>query len=161
MTPTLNDVQSIARDYTAGRKTQYGVQVPKIASPVTLFGAAVSGGAGNQVVLIDYIVKPNYFALFEGIVLGYSGGPLNPGDAIFTVDINRPLGVTNTGYTERDYGSVPFPIGSLIGGPIWPCHFRHRNKEEIRVKVKDISGNNSQFTAALVGWEWPETSQGA
>jgi len=130
--------------------------------PVTVVGFILTPGMGLQGEILEYTVKANWLSLIEGILLGFTGAPLNPGDATFTVDIDRPLGVTSSGYSEKDYGSFPFAVGDFIRGPLWPCHFRHRNKETIRVKVTDNIGVGAGvFQAALVGWEWPETSHGS
>ena len=156
----LQNNQQLAHDFQASRVTQYGVKVPKIAEPVTIVGS-IAPIAGTVVEILGYTVKANWMCLIEGIVLGFSGAPLNPGDVTFSIDINRPL-LSTTGYTEKDYGIFPFAVGAFINGPLWPVQFRHRNKETIRIKGLDNVGlGGGVLQAALVGWEWPETSHGS
>jgi len=154
--------QQLAHDFQAARTTKYGIPIPRTALPVTILGFIASGGMAVQVEILEYTVKANWFCLIDEILLGFTGAPLNPGDATFTVDIDRPLGVTNSGYSEKDYGAFPFAVGSFTLGRLWWCNFRHRNKETIRVKVTDNIGVGAGvFQAALLGWEWPETSHGS
>lgn len=159
MTPTLSDFQTRGRDFQDDRKTQYGFRVPNFADPVTAFGTIATAGMGNSVVIVTYVVKANWYALIEGIVFGYSAGALNVGDVTFTVDVDRPLGSTS-GFSEKDYGAVPFALGAFVNGPVWPCCFRRRNRETLRVKALDNIGVGAgKFQAALIGWTWPEQHQ--
>ena len=161
--PTLAQVQQMAHELSLARRTPVGTPVPWSARPVTRFGKvqAPAYGAANQVTLLTYQVPVNWTALIYGIVLQFVGAPPAPlpGDLIFTVDIDRPLLNTTLGYTEKDYGAVPFPLGSLTTGPYWPVEWKHATGETIRVKgqtVLNVSfGPGTFFEAALLGWEWP------
>lgn len=159
----LSTIQKLASEIGQGRRTPSGTVVPSSARPVTLFGQvqAPAYGAANQIVLLDYTVPVNWNALLYGVVLQFTSGagpsPL-PGDLNFSIDVDRPLGVTIRGYTEKNYGSVPFPLGSLTNGPYWPIEWIHTTSERIRIKgytVANVStGVGSFFTTALLGWEW-------
>lgn len=158
----LEDVQREARDWASSRRSPFGLPIPRVGLPVTIFGfSALPGGFGVQVQLLEFQVRANWFFLATGIVLGFSGigNAPGPGDVRYTIDIDRPLGET-TGYVEKNYNNVPYPLGALQVGPQWPVEFRHRNTETIRIKGTPIAnmgtGAANFLTAALIGWEWPE-----
>ena len=159
---SLQDVQKQSMEWASSRRSPFGLPIPRVASPVTVFGfSALPGGFGVQVQLLQFQVKANWFFLACGVVLGFSGAgnAPGPGDVQYTIDIDRELGGLD-GYVEKNYANVPFPLGSLQIGPQWPVEFRHRNDEVIRIKGTPIAnmgtGAANFLTAALVGWEWPE-----
>jgi len=151
------------RDWGAKRRRlPSGFEVPWIAEPVFEIGAqpVPAYGAGNQIVLCTHRIPTNYKALICGIVLGYQGGapiPL-PGDVIYTVDVDRPLGLNTAGYPVKDYGNIPIQVGSFVQMP-WPVEFLQSSDEVIRVKGYSVAnvgvGLPNFLTAALVGFEWP------
>jgi hypothetical protein len=112
--------------------------------------------------LAQYQVKTNWFALFHAIVLGFAsnGGPVPlPGDVIYTVDIDRPLGAAGVGYTEKDFGSVMQGLGSLNPGDPWPVHFLHTSGEVLSIKGQTVAnvptGAGAFLVCALLGYTWP------
>ena len=157
----LQDQMSTMRDWGT-RKLPSGFEIPRIAEPVFEIGAQLvpAYGLANQIVLCTHTVPTNYDCLITGIVLGYQGGapvPL-PGDILYTVDVDRPLGLLTAGYDVKDYGNVPIQVGSLLFQP-WPVEFRHASGEILRVKGTSIAnvgvGAPNFLLAALVGFEWP------
>lgn len=160
---TLQEVQQQARDWGA-RRSAFGKRIPAVAEPVTVFGfSTVPVVYGTQVQLLQFQAKANWFFLAAGIVLSFTGAgqPPNPGDVSYTVDIDRPLGDAAAGFVEKNYGNVPFPLGSFDRGLIWPVEFEHRNTEVIRIKATPVAnmglGATNFFTACLFGWTWPES----
>lgn len=163
LTMDLGTRQRLAAEIGAGRRTPSGTIVPTGARPVTRFASAAAPayGAGLQIDLLDYTVPQNWQALIYGVVMQFtsSAGPFPlPGDLNFSVDIDRPLGVTNRGYTEKDYGSISFPLGNLTTGPYWPVEWIHVSGEALRIKAYTVAnvstGAGSFFAAAILGWEW-------
>lgn len=162
---SLADTQTQANSFSQSRKTPTGAPIPWNARPVTKFPltpvVAPAYGSANQVVLVTYTVPVNWSALLYGVVFGFSSAsapaPL-PGDLVFTVDIDRPLGSTFGGYTEKDYSAVPFALGALTNGPYWPIEWQHTSGEVIRIKGYTVAnvptGAGSFLVAALLGWEW-------
>lgn len=158
----LADMQREALSWASSRRSPFGLPIPRVGLPVTVFGsAALPGGYGVEVLLIEFPVKANWFFLATGLVLGFSGSGSAPqfGDVRYTVDIDRPLG-GDSGYSEKNYSAVPLMLGSFDRGPQWAVEFRHRNDEVVRVKGAPIAnmgtGAANFLTAALMGWEWPE-----
>jgi hypothetical protein len=168
----LTSAQTMMRDWAESRRTPFGTRVPKIALPVAAFGFIQVPAFGTQANILpasvpanqDYIykVKPNWYALICGLILQFTGtgSAPNPGDLSYTIDVDRPLGVSGVGYTEKDYNAVPFLLGSFTLGFPWPTEFKHKNGEELRIKATAIAnmgtGAGNFFQAALLGWEWPE-----
>lgn len=156
----LSDQMKNMRDWSR-RRLPSGVEIPRIAVPVFELGNQVvpAYGAANQIVLITHTVPANYEALFTGIILGYSGAPpATPGDIVYSVDVDRPLGLLSAGYDEKDFGAIPIQMGSFTEF-LWPVEFRHQSSEVIRVKAYSVAnvgvGAPNTLLAALVGFKWP------
>jgi hypothetical protein len=161
-TLSLQQAQQYTRDWGDTRRTPFGLPIPRLALPVTIFGSATGLVYGTQALLLTFQTRANWFFVAVGIVLGFQGGgnAPGPGDVLYTVDIDAPLvNPAGTGYIEKDYGAVPFPIGNLTFGLPWPVEWKHNNGETLRVKGTPIAnmgiGAGNFLTAALVGWEWP------
>lgn len=171
---TGKDIEEVLNELLAAakaHKTSFGVPIPLVASqPIFAkgFAEAPDYGAANQVILCSYKIPRGYNAVICGLVFGYAGGGGTfslPGQLLFAVDVDDPNAVTTgaqPGYTEKDYAAVPFQLGSLVGGPVWPVEFKLEQGEEIRVKGQTVStvavGPGNVLFAALVGFQWP--SQG-
>lgn len=162
-TPDLSVPQSLMRAFTPGRMLPSGLVIPKGAVPVTKLGFAVVPAAyGTPALLTAYQVKANWYAVICGLVLQFQGTGPAPGlgDVSYTVDIDRPLNDFTAGYTEKDYGSVQFALGTFVGGPPWPVEFRHSNGETIRVKGTPVAnmglGAGNFLIGCLLGFEWPQ-----
>jgi hypothetical protein len=163
-TKQLGVMQEMMNDLAQARRTPYGTPIPWSAEPVTKFGSLVAPafGSANQGIILTYTTPQNFYSLICGIVLGWAGpGPLPlPGDLIFTVDIDVPLGIVGVGYPEKDYGSIQFPLGSFVPGQPWPVEFRHKNGEVLRIKGQTVvnvtTGPGDFMTAGLFGWQWPK-----
>jgi hypothetical protein len=162
--PSLADIQVMLAEWGRARPrvTPTGVSIPADALPVSKVGSvqAPAFGAANQVVIVEYQVKPNWEALLWGLVLGFQGAlPVpRPGDIVYSVDVDKELGST-TGHAWKDFGAVGVQLGDLVNGPTWPVEFRQKNGEVVRIKgftVANVSvGAGNFLTGALVGHEWP------
>jgi hypothetical protein len=161
LTKLLQSVQNTAE----GKRTVWGTPIPWQATPVFAqgFQVAPAYGAANQVILCTYQVPRGYNALLCGLVIGYAGGSSAlPGQVIFSVDVDNPSAAVvspQKGYTEKDYAAIPYPLGSLVGGPVWPVEFKQDEGETVRVKGYTVStvatGAGNFLYAALVGFQWP------
>lgn len=163
LTKSLQSLDQLSR----GKRTVFGTPVPWIAEPVFAQGFVVAPayGAGNQVILATYTVPRGYSALICGLVLGYNGGAVpQPGQILYSVDVNNsnaaavspmPAGA----YVEKDYASVPYQLGTFVGGPVWPVEFKHDQNEIVRIKGQTVStvptGVGNFLFGALIGFQWP------
>ena|ERR1700722_3784850 len=141
------------------RRTPSGIIIPKTALPVFSYGFAQVPAYGTQIQLVQYQTKANWYSLICGIVLQFQGtGPApNVGDVSFVVDVDVPLG--KFGETEKDYNGVPFLLGTFAPGEPWPCEFRHKDGEILRIKATPVAnmgtGPGNNLIGAFLGWEWP------
>lgn len=160
-TDPLVQLQQLMNAWADTRRTPWGIEIPKFATPVTVFGtAAVPVAYGTQVLVLQYQVKANFFAFLSGVVLGTDASPQpNAGDISWTIDVDRPLGDQVSGYAEKDYGAVPVNLGDFVGGPVWPVEFKHQDGEIIRIKATAVQnmgvGGANVFKACLIGFDWP------
>ena len=92
-TLTLQQAQQYTRDWGATRRTPFGLPIPRLALPVTVFGSATGLVYGTQALLLTFQTKANWFFVAVGVVLGFQGGgnAPGPGDVQYTVDIDAPL----------------------------------------------------------------------
>ena len=158
---SISDQQKMMTDWADSRRLPSGIIIPKTAIPVFAYGFAVAPAYGTQVLLAQYQTKANWYSLICGIVLGFqgTGQAPNAGDVSFTVDVDRPLGDTTAGYTQKDYNAVPFQLGELAPGEPWPCEFQHSDGEILRIKGTPVAnmstGPGNSLVGAFLGWEWP------
>ncbi len=164
-TELTNALQAL-QNLSQSKRTVWGTPVPWVAEPVFVQGyqvaPAYSTGA-NQVIICSYRVPRGYTALICGLVLGYVGGagPALPGQILYTVDVTNPYGPVSpqSGYIEKDYNQVPFQLGDLVGGPVWPVEFRHDQGETVRIKGFTVAGVatgvGNFLYGALIGFQWP------
>lgn len=165
-TTYLSDALEALQATASNKRTVFGTPVPWVAEPVFAQGFAVAPGFGaaNRLIICSYQVPRGFQALLCSLVVGYAGGAgaALPGQVLFTVDVDNPSAAVvspQLGYTEKDYASVPFPLGSLAPAEPWPVEFKHDSLETVRVKGQTVSGvatgaGNFLF-AALVGFQWP------
>lgn len=155
-------IQEQMRDWAAGRRTPTGLPIPYAALPDTRFGRMQTPDYGTQVVLIEFTIPINWFGLYWGVVFGFaSGGPAPlPGDITYVVDVDRPLGATDLGYTQKDYGNVTIgQLGSFPFGSPWPVEFKFETGQVVRIKATPnanvATGAGSFLLASLLGYVWP------
>jgi hypothetical protein len=161
LTQALQTLQTLAE----GKRTVWGTPIPWIAEPVFASGFVVplDYGPANQLIIVTYTVPRGYSALICGLVLGYVGGTTAlPGQLLFSVDVNNPNPAAVSpapGYQEKDYGAVPFQLGSLVPGDPWPVEFKHDQGEQIRIKGQAVNtvpvGAGNFLYGALLGFQWP------
>lgn len=158
--PSLQTVQSNMRDWVAQQVPEIR-RVPEEAIPFAKYGFLQVPAYGNGNLVCFYTVRANWAGLIDHIVLQYQGpapAPL-PGDIQWIIDVDRGFSGIGEGYFERNYGDLRLPSLGTWEIP-WPVAFRHRDNETVRVKAKAIqnvaTGPGAFFTAALMGWEWPE-----
>lgn len=148
------------------KRTVWGVPIPWVATPIFASGFQVAPayGAPFQVTVCAFQVPRGYSAIICGLVFGYAGGggPALPGQVLYTVDVDNPTPAAvspQSGYVEKDYNQVPFQLGDLVGGPVWPVEFKYDQGEFVRIKAQTVSGvatGAGNFVyGALVGFQWP------
>lgn len=166
-TTSLSDALQELQSTSANKRTVFGTPIPWVAKPIFVYGfvTAPDYGAANRLILCAYQVPRGYKAILCGLVLGYVGGGPGalPGQVLFSVDVDNPTAAVvnpQLGYTEKDYASVPFTLGTLSPAEPWPVEFRPDQNETVRIKGQTVSsvatGAGNFLFGALIGFQWPE-----
>jgi hypothetical protein len=122
-------------------------------------GFVASPLVGAQVVVLAFSVPSGFWFYLKQLGLYYQGAPANPGDFLFTVDRNSPLGLAGQGSVLTDLNNVTFPFGSFANGPIeLPRTELIAPTDLLQVKVTNVGagvGTGTWFGAYFGGWLVP------
>jgi hypothetical protein len=127
-------------------------------------------GQANQVEILNFQVPAGMFFVIKAMLIRYDGTNFVPGsgDVVFTVDLNNPqtLGQTGNfgmGRAIPDYGQYLFNLGSFDFGPaiIWGSPVLLPN-ERLGIKGYTVANvgtgtRDTRFSAQVMGWEWSAT----
>jgi hypothetical protein len=123
-----------------------------------------------QTQIVQYQVPNGFRFRLKGLLLGCNCPGWTPGDgnAVFSVSLNKPVGALNAqGAPVRGLDNVTVPLGSFAAGP-WPIPEDERSVFESRDIVRVLVSSNplvifpglpNVFTAMLVGYTWPLSSE--
>lgn len=76
--------------------------------------------AGATAVVLAYQVPSGFRFIMEAILQTYTPGAFNPGDVLWTVDLNAPVGIADIqGAVIEGLTRVPIPLGSWVYGTQW------------------------------------------
>jgi hypothetical protein len=113
----------------------------------------------SQAVILAFSIPSGFWFYLEYVGLYYQGGAINPGDILFTVDRNSPLGATGQGNVLTDLENVPFPFGSYANGPIrLPRTELIAPTDLLQAKGTNVAasaGSPNWFGASFGGWLVP------
>jgi len=115
--------------------------------------------AAPAIEILAYTVNSGKRFYLQAVVLGANLSFL-PGDALFTVDRNSPVGVTNSQFMpEHGLVNINFQMGSFTVGKPWTLH---RAREFAPLDVVRIKGTNiglnagaDYYVCGLFGYEVP------
>ena len=105
----------VRRDQSNREKWPYmHVYPPVNAEPVHLIGNVLVPAQGSTVVTLAYMVPPGFRFYLRGLIQTYVGAAFIPGDALWTIDRNTPVGVPNfQAQLEQGLVNIPVPVGSF------------------------------------------------
>lgn len=131
---------------------------PAGATPVQERGTIAAPAIGNSAVVVAYTVPPGLRFYLTGIFQTYTGGAFAPGDALWTVDVNSPFGISNfQGSPIQGLDSLPVPLGTLIDGSPWwfwkPYGFV--GLDLVQAKVENVALGGGFFTTVFLGYTLP------
>jgi hypothetical protein len=134
---------------SAGLDSSGTIAVPVAGTPTQ--GILYTVEEGFQFCLTHIVVE----FLTSGII-----GPWNPGDALWSLTVNRPVGLTTfQGYVAQGFSGVDVPLGTLqIPWPLEMADFFDAN-EALRIVLTNVnlsSGDPNFFKCILLGWRWPK-----
>jgi hypothetical protein len=122
-------------------------------------GFIQSPAIAAQAVVLAFSVPSGFWFYLQQLGLYYSGAPANPGDFLFTVDRNAPLGSPVQGSVLTDLNNVAFPFGSFLNGPVQlPRTELIAPTDLLQVKVTNVGagvGTGTYFGAYFGGWLVP------
>lgn len=140
------------------------IHPPPNAEDVHEIGTVETPAQGSTAVVLTYTVPSGYRFYLRAIVQNYVGGAFSPGDALWTVDRNRPVGIPDVqGQPEQGLVNVPVDVGLLK--PFEPDVFRRaREFEELDVVRSKATNVNlgvaapNFFVSAFLGYIVPMTA---
>jgi len=91
---------------------------PPGSIPVHEIGDIASPAQGVLSVIFQYRVPKGFNFYLCRVLEDFSGGPVNPGDALWTVDQNAPLPNVQ-GMPVQGLTATPTPLGSFLTGLKW------------------------------------------
>jgi len=117
---------------------------------------------GSSAVALAYRVPSGSRFFLTGIVQNAFGGLINPGDILWTVDNNRPVGIADfQGMGVQGLISVPVPLGSFPFGVIWEFArpYEFEPLDLIQSKALNVSagsvGAGTFLVSAFIGFRVP------
>jgi hypothetical protein len=121
--------------------------------------------AGVQATILTFGVPSGYWFFMAQLGLFFSSAAFNPGDFLFSVDKNTPLGGgAFQGVPLTDLQNIGFPFGAFANGP-WSLARAELFAPEdvIRAKVTNVNlagGAPNVFGAMFGGWLVPAVEFG-
>jgi hypothetical protein len=137
---------------------------PPNAIDVNVIGTAVTQAQGAAAIaVVTYQVNAGKRFYLQAVLLGAvldGNVTFVPGNALFTIDRNSPIGITDSQYMpEHGLVNVPIPLGSWRDGP-WKLQ-RAREfgpLDIVRVKATNVGlqvGDPTWYVCGLFGYEIP------
>lgn len=122
---------------------------------------AVETAGTGPVEILKYTVNAGKVFYLQGVIFGASA-TIVPGDALFTLDRNSPIGVTNSQFQpEHGLVNVPVALGSTVNGP-FPvgANFGMARifapNDVIRIKGNNVNlTGNTFYVCGIFGYEVP------
>ncbi len=113
---------------------------------------------GDPVIeILRYTVNTGKVFYLRGVIFGAST-TIAPGDALFTLDRNSPIGVSNSQFLpEHGLTLVPVPLGSPIQGPFQLERAREfAANDVIRIKGTNVGlPGGASYVCGIFGYEVP------
>jgi hypothetical protein len=137
---------------------------PPNSQDVNVIGTvATQAHAAAALAVVTYQVNAGKRFYLQAVLLSAQldvGQNFVPGNALFTVDRNSPIGITDSQFMpEHGLTNVPVPLGSSLFGP-WRLH-RAREfgpLDIIRIKAVNVGlqvGDPTYYVCGLFGYEVP------
>jgi hypothetical protein len=137
---------------------------PPNSQDVNVIGtAATQAQAAAAIAVVTYQVNAGKRFYLQAVLLSAVldvSASFVPGDALFTVDRNSPIGITDSQFMpEHGLVNIPIILGSPVNGP-WRLH-RAREfgpLDIIRVKAVNVNlgvGVPNYYVCGLFGYEVP------
>jgi len=160
--------QALREERLAKTKWPYPWSFPPDGAIRVTAGADTSGTlivpvAGTPTQGLAYTVDEGFQFALEAIVVEYinagAGGLWSPGDALWSLTLNQPVGVTTfQGSPIQGFSLVDIPLGTLqIAWKLW-CAELFQPNDTIRSVFTNVNladGVPNYFKSIFLGWKWP------
>jgi hypothetical protein len=138
---------------------------PRNAEPVHVIGTIPTPAAAATAVVLLYSVPSGYRFYLRALIQQYVGGAFLPGDALWTIDRNTPVGIPNIqAQPEQGLINVPVTVGAF--SPFSPDRFERcyefEELDDVRSKGTNVNlgvGAPNFFTSGLFGYLIPMIGQ--
>ena len=134
---------------------------PPNSIPVHEIGNIVAPAQGALTQVLAYQVPSGHKFILQAILQNFSGGAFLPGDALWTVDRNTPIGIPSfQANPVQGLVAVPIPLGSIVAGTQWPfaMPYEFEPLDVLRSKVLSVNcpvGIGNYFTSGFFGYLIP------
>ncbi len=118
---------------------------------------AVETAGTGPIEILKYTVNAGKVFYLRAVLFGASA-TIVPGDALFTLDRNSPIGVANSQFQpEHGLVNIPIALGSQLNGP-WPLEMARvfAPNDVIRIKGNNVNLSGATFyVCGIFGYEVP------
>ena len=134
---------------------------PPNSIPVNAIGSIATGALASVVVPLTYKVPSGYRFIMTAIVQDYTGGAFTPGAALWTVDLNTPVGIPSVQAAPvQGLVAVPVRLGSFDLAQQWEFQraYEFAPLDILRSKVTNVGlsvGTPNFFSSGFFGWLVP------
>ena len=145
---------------------------PPNAEPVHRINSVVTPdivanvGAAATVIVLEYQVPSGFRFYLRGIIQTYEGGNFVPGQALWTIDRNTPVGVANVqAQPEQGLVAVPQRVGSFSPWTVdeFARAYEFEPLDIVRSKATNVNvavGDPNYFSSAFLGYLVPDERKG-
>lgn len=156
----------VRRDQSNREKWPYmHVYPPVNAEPVHVIGSVVTPALAATVVVLAYQVPSGFRFYLRGIIQTYEGGNFVPGQALWTIDRNTPVGVANfQAQPEQGLVAVPVRVGSFSPWTVdqFERAYEFEPLDIVRSKATNVAvgvGNPNYFSTGFFGYLVPDVDK--
>jgi hypothetical protein len=154
--PQVLAAERLRRIYVRRRSWPYGYVFPApLAVPVEQVATVAIPGVGSTALVLAYSVPEGFRFIMQALLLDVTAGAFAPGDALWTVDLNTPVGVPNVqAMPVQGLTAVPVPLGSVAGGSTWPLvrPYEFGPLSLVQSKATNVGLGAGVFTSGFFGY---------
>lgn len=154
---------AVRRDQNNRERWPYmHIYPPVNAEPVHVIASVFTPAVAAQIEVLRYNVPSGFRFYLRGIIQTYEGGNFVPGDVLWTIDRNTPVGVASSqAQPEQGLVAVPVRVGSF--NPFTVDEFARAYEFEpldvVRSKATNVAvgvGTPNTFTSGFFGYLVPD-----
>ncbi len=162
--PAVLAAEKLRRLFVRQRRWPYAFVFPADCTiPVNVLDTVAAPLVGATAVVAAFTVPEGFRFVLQGILQDYSGGAaFLVGDALWTVDLNTPVGIPNVqAMPVQGLTALPVPLGSVVEGSPWPLlrPYQFGPLQLIQSKVTNVALAGGVCTSGFFGYLIPDVPQ--